>query len=102
MKIAVALDESDENSEISFRGGRAGYSLVFENGRLSEVLKNPFAISGGGVGFGVAYMLADKGVELVIAGRFGSDMEAALKERHLDFEEMQGVIKDVIKKITSI
>jgi len=84
MKIAIASDGKDENSEISSRGARAPFYLIFEKGKLVETIKNPFAIGGGGAGWSVAHMLADKKVNLVIAGRVGPNMEMALKRKRIE------------------
>ena len=81
MKIAVASEGKDLDSEISERGGRAPFYLVFEDKKLVETIKNPFATGGGGAGFSVAYMLAEKKVSLVIAGKLGGNMVSALKEK---------------------
>jgi len=94
-KIAVASEGKDENSEISVRGGRAPYYLVFENKKLVEIIKNPFAVGGGGAGFSVAHMLADKKIDLVYAGRFGPNMEFALKDKKVKFKESSGKVKGV-------
>lgn len=99
MRIAIASEKKDIESEVSLRGGRAPYYLIFENKKLIEVIKNPFAVGGGGAGWSVAYMLADKKIDLVIAGRIGGNMEFALKEKGLKFKEVSGKIKDVIKNI---
>ena len=97
MKIAIASEGKDENSEISSRGGRAPYYLIFENKKLIETIKNPFAAGSGGAGFSVAYMLAEKKVNLVIAEKIGGNMESALKEKGIEFkEESQKKIKEVI------
>mgnify|MGYP000675098905 CR=1 FL=1 len=90
MKIAIASEGDNENSEISLKGGRAPYYLIFEDKKLVEVIKNPFATGSGGAGFSVAYMLADKKVNLVIAGKFGGNMESALKEKGIEFREESG------------
>ena len=97
MKIAIASDGKDENSEISSRGARAPFYLIFEKGKLVETIKNPFAIGGGGAGWSVAHMLADKKVNLVIAGRVGPNMETALKEKGLKSKESSGKVKDSVK-----
>jgi len=98
MKVAIASEGKDENSEISQRGGRAPYYLIFEDKKIVEVIKNPFATGSGGAGFSVAYMLADKKVDLVIAGKFGGNMESALKEKGIKFKEESGrKVKEVIK-----
>ena len=90
MKLAVASEGNDLESEISSKGGRAPYYLVFENEKLLEKIKNPFAIGSGGAGWSVAYMLAEKKVELVIAGQVGKNMELALKEKGIKFKEETG------------
>jgi len=100
MKVAIASEGKDENSEVSQRGGRAPYYLIFEDRKLIESIKNPFATGSGGAGFSVAYMLADKKVNLVIAGKFGGNMEYALKEKGIKFKEESGKkVKDIIKEI---
>ena len=98
MKIAIASEGKDKNSEISLRGGRAPYYLIFEDKELVEALKNPFAVGGGGAGWSVAYMLAEKEVNLVVAGRAGPNMEFALKEKGLKFKQASGKVKDFIQK----
>ena len=98
MKIAIASEQKDENGEISQRAGRATYYLLFENNKLKEVIKNPFAVGGGGAGWSIAYMLADKKVDLVIAGNIGGNMQTALKEKNIKYKESTGKIKDNLSK----
>ena len=43
-------------------------------------------------------MLADKKVELVVAGRAGPNMEFALKQKKIKFKEASGKVKEVIKQ----
>jgi len=86
MKIAIASEGKELNSTISEQGGRAPYYLIFENGVLIETIKNPF-LSGGGAGWSVAYMLAEKGVEKVILGNVGDKMQTALEEKGIQFIE---------------
>ena len=96
MKIAVASEGKNKDSEISLRGGRAPYYLIFEKKKLIEVIKNPFAIGGGGAGWSVAYILANKKISLVIAGRAGPNMEFALKQKNIKFKEASGKISDIL------
>ena len=96
MKIAIASEGKEETSEISLKGARAPYYLLFKEKKLLEVIKNPFAVGGGGAGWSVAHMLAEKKIDLVIAGRIGSNMESALKEKNIEFREESG------KKINEI
>jgi predicted Fe-Mo cluster-binding NifX family protein len=98
MKIAVAVIGEDEDSEISGRAGRAPYYLIFEAGKVVEKLSNPFSMGGGGAGFGVAKLLADKGVDAVVAGNFGPNMEQALSSRGVKTITMAGKAKEAVLK----
>ena len=100
MKIAVATDEKNENAEISEKAGRASYYLIFdEEGALLETISNPFSQGGGGAGLGVSKMLADKSVDIVVAGRFGENMEGDLKSRGLKFFEKSGEAKSEARTV---
>ncbi len=87
MKIAIATKNKTINSEIAENAGRSPYYLIFENGELLEVIKNPF-LHGGGAGFSVAYMFAEKQVDLFIAGKIGEKMQSALNQKGVEFKEM--------------
>ena len=100
MKIAIASISRNENAEISPRPGRSKFYLLFyKNGKLLEVVSNPFSRGGGGAGFGVAKMLADKGVDVVIGGQFGENMEGALRERGLKYYEMTGSVREGLVRV---
>jgi len=95
MKIAVASQAKGEEAKISGQAGRSPFYLVFdEQGALLETVKNPFSRGGGGAGFGVAKMLADKKVDLVVAGEFGPKMIGALEERGLRALEAEGTVRE--------
>lgn len=97
MKIAIASTTKNFDGEISEQGGRAPYYLIVgEQGELLEAIKNPFAKGGGGAGPSVAKMLADKGVNKVVVGKIGENMQSALKEREIEYEPANGLIKDYL------
>ena len=96
MKIAVGSMDKSAYSAVAVQAGRAPFYLIFENSELIETIKNPFSMGGGGAGLGVAKMLADKGINKVIAGKFGDKMTIALQERGVDFEEKEGKIQDCV------
>lgn len=96
-RIAIASEGKDIDSEISPRGGRAPYYLIFEDKKLVEVIKNPFAVGSGGAGWSVAYMFSDKKVDLVIAGKIGPNMETALKQKKIQSKETSGKVSEYLK-----
>ena len=98
MKIAVASSGKEKDSKVSEMAGRAPYYLLFnEKGELEDTIKNPFAIGGGGAGWSVAHMLAEKGVKQVIAGRAGPNMEFALKQKKIKFKQTSGKVSDSLR-----
>ena len=99
IRVAIASKGKDENSEIAEKAGRAPYYLILQEKKLAEILSNPFRIGGGGAGFGVAKMLADKKVEFVIAGKFGENMKRALEMRGLKYLEATGKVKEVLNRL---
>jgi len=100
MRIAVASTGKDDTSEVSPRPGRSRFYLIFDtDGHLVEVLSNPFSRGGGGAGFGVAKMLADKGVDIVVGGQFGEKMEGALTGRGLKYLQMSGYVKEALEEL---
>jgi predicted Fe-Mo cluster-binding NifX family protein len=100
MKIAIASESKELFSIVSNRGGRAKYYLIFENKKLVETIKNPFAVGGGGAGFSVVEMLYDKQVDLVIGGKFGSNMLSAIENKNMKYLEISNKkIEDIIKDI---
>lgn len=98
MRVAIASTGDNENSEMSPIAGRAPYYLIYENKKLVKAIKNPFAVGGGGAGFGVAKMLKDENVNLVISGHFGENMINALKDKGINKKEVKGgTVKEVIE-----
>ncbi len=100
MKIAIASDGKEITSTISEKGGRASYYLIFENGVLLEIFKNPFAVGGGGAGPSVAKVLKGKGISKVFGKKFGEKMISALQERKVKFEETTFLtVKEVLETV---
>ena len=100
MKIAVASVTPKETSEISPKSGRSRFFLIFGGeGNLPEVLPNPFSRGGGGAGFAVAKVLADKGVDIGVGSQIGEHMEEALTMRKVKYYEMTGNVKDAVAQI---
>jgi len=101
MKIAIASPKS-EASSVASQAGRAPYYLIYDEKKdLLESISNPFAVGGGGAGFGVAKMLADKGVEIIVAGKFGDKMEQAIVGRGARHLEFDGSVADALEAVLS-
>jgi len=100
VKVAIASNGKDENANLSEKSGRAPYYLIFENGKLVKVVKNPFRIGGGGAGFGVAEMLSDEKVEMVVSGQFGPNITGVFESKRIQFKEMPSMtVKEALEKI---
>jgi len=42
VKTAIASNGKDEKAQVSEVSGRAPYFLIFEDGKLTKTIKNPF------------------------------------------------------------
>ena len=83
MKIAIAVENKNIESNVSMAVGRAPYYLLFEDNKQVKEIKNPFAVGGGGAGFSVVQMLSNEDVNVVIGGKFGDNIISALKEKNM-------------------
>lgn len=80
--IAVAALGLDESAEISVHAAHAPNFLLFgDDGRLKEVVANPFLRDHQDTAPKVVELLQGKGVRLLIAGDLGARMAQLLDER---------------------
>ena len=95
MKTAIGSTTNDISGEISEKGGRSPFYLIFDDSNeLLEVIKNPFAVGGGGAGFGVAKMLSDIDVKKIVVGKAGGNMRSAVEAAGIELVEKEGLLKD--------
>ncbi len=100
MKIAIASTTKDSSGDISEKGGRSPFYLIFdENLKLIESIKNPFAHGGGGAGFGVAKMLEDKKINTMTVSQIGKNMEVAFSEANIKLISKTGSISSYLKTL---
>jgi predicted Fe-Mo cluster-binding NifX family protein len=100
MKVAIASNGKELSSEMSNVAGRAPYYLIFEDKKLVNTIKNPFAVGGGGAGFGVAKMLEKENIDMIIVGHIGQNMEGALKSAGIKYKkENNKTIKQIIDNL---
>lgn len=100
MKIAIAAEAPDVDTEIAAHAARAAYYLIFNpDGRLQAALANPAAASGQGAGPAAAQFLAGQGVELVAAGEFGPRFLDVLEVRGIKSVQVTGRATDVVARL---
>lgn len=100
MRIAVASEGKDLDSLVSNVSGRAPYYLVVEDNKIVQTIKNPFAVGGGGAGLGVAKMLKNQNIGIVISQKFGPKMISALNDYGIKQKEVDEIsVKDSLKVI---
>ena len=97
MKIAIASDSKGEDSSIYAQAGRTPYFQIIEDGKIVDVLPNPFAVGGGGAGLAVTRMLSERGVNKIVAGQIGPKMLMALEQADIEIEQIQGKVSDYLK-----
>ena len=101
LKVAAAADGQEKTSLISMVAARAPYFMIFDkNGHLLETVVNPYTDAESGAGSKTVNFLAEKKVTVIIAGRFGRKMKAALKDTNIKYIEQQGTVIDKVKEVT--
>jgi len=100
MRIAVAASAPNQTQPVAQHGARAEFYLVFdETASTHEALENPFKDYPKSVGIHVADFLADKSIDLVVAGRFGAGFARALDAKGVRYKELHGTIEDIVKDL---
>lgn len=74
MKIALPVDEKNENSRICVSYGRAPYYMIFDSDSAKvEFVQNTAADSAGGAGIKAAQLLVNHKVNILITERCGQN-----------------------------
>ena len=98
--IAVASDGETLKANVSHTAARGPYFLIIDtNGKLLEVVENPYKETRGGAGVSAANFLAEKDVTILVAGNCGSKMKDALETQKIAFFEFEGIAEEAIKKV---
>lgn len=79
MKIAIGTLSGDLEAAISERFARAPWFLIIEDGKVIEVLEGGAVSVGHGASGIAVQMLADHGVQAVVAQQLGPKAAAAIK-----------------------
>ncbi len=103
MKVAISTTSGGLDDKVSEVFGRAvSFTIVdIENGDVKnvEVVRNDFAVRGGGAGVAVSQFLVDKGVNAVITGNIGPNALAVLSSAGVKVYNGGGLkVKEAIEK----
>jgi predicted Fe-Mo cluster-binding NifX family protein len=99
--IAVASDDVEATSLVSNTAGRSRYYLLFSGTDFVQVLNNPFLAKGPGATPALIDYLAQKGVGVVIAGRFGPLMIEAMNMKGMKYIQFSGVAQDAAEQVVN-
>ncbi len=98
--IAVASDERTQPANVSSQAARCAYYMIFDSeGKLMDVIDNPYKGENGGAGPSAANFLGNKGVIVVVAENFGSKMINAMKSKGIKFTKFKGIAGDAVKEV---
>lgn len=101
MKIAIASEKNSIEGKVSKRAGRAEHILIFEDGEFQKSIKNPFAVGGGGAGFGVIRLLSKEKVKVFVAGEFGQNLIRAMEDEDIKgFEKPDMQVAKAVEEVT--
>jgi len=104
MKVAISTTSGGLDDKVSEVFGRAvSFTTVdLKDGEITniEVVRNDFAVRGGGAGVAVSRFLVDKGVEAIITGDVGPNALSVLSSAGVKIYSGGGlVVKEAIEKL---
>ena len=96
--IAVAASNKTVSASVSGQAGRSPFFLLFDKqGNFVEGVDNPYK-DAGRAGIPTLDFLAGKGVTVLVAEGFGSQIVEVMKSRGMRPVEFKGNAKDAVKK----
>ena len=103
MKIAVSTTSGGLDDKVSEVFGRAvSFTIVdVENGDIKsvEVVRNDYAVRGGGAGIAVSQFLANKGVKVVLTGNVGPNALSVLNSAGIKVYRASGLkVSEAVEK----
>jgi predicted Fe-Mo cluster-binding NifX family protein len=100
MKIVISATSNKINQSFNPRFGRADYFILIDSEtREWEALPNPAAGASGGAGPQAVQFIADKGVDVVISGRYGPSAFTALEAAGIKaYLAEDGTVDEVLGK----
>ena len=103
MKIAVAAGSKTAKASVSNMAAKCPYYLIFNNkGELIEVIDNPYRDASRGAGPSAANFLAQRDIDIIVAGSFGSKMVNTLENKGVTHFEFKGLADDAVKRVLKL
>ena len=98
-KIAVAANDKTPSAAVSKQAGLAPFFLFFDGkGKMTEAIENPYKDKEG-AGKSVAELLGNKGVTVVVAEEFGSQIVEVMKRKGIKAVSFKGSAEEAVKKV---
>jgi predicted Fe-Mo cluster-binding NifX family protein len=100
MRVGVAAEEAALDAAVSARFGRCARFVIVETDTMSfEEVMNPARDLPGGAGPAAVQTLADRRVEVAIAGEFGPKAQRALDVAGIRGITASGSIRDAVARV---
>lgn len=98
-KIAVAANDKTPSAAVSKQAGLAPFFLFFDGkGKMTEAIENPYKDKEG-AGKSVAELLGNKGVTVVVAEEFGTQIVEVMKRKGIKAVSFKGSVEEAVKKV---
>ncbi len=99
--IAVASEDVEATSLVSPFAARSRYYLLFSGTDFVQVVNNPFLPKAGEAAPLVVDYLAQKGVGVLVAGRFGPIMVEAMNKRGMKYIQFSGAAQEAAERVVN-
>jgi len=103
MKIAVAASSKSAKASVSNIAAKCPYYHIFNNkGEFIELIDNPYKDASRGAGPLAVNFLVQRGIDIIVAGSFGSKMIDALRNNGKTHFEFKGSVDDAVKRVLKL
>ena len=101
MKVAICVDENNEEAQISEVFGRCKYFAIYDTeSKKLEFIQNPGDGASRGAGISAGQILIDKDVEKLYCADIGPNAERILKHGNIKIEVIQGKsVEEIISEL---
>ena len=99
--IAVASDDVEATSLVGNFAAQSQYYLLFSGTDFVQVVNNPFLPRGSASASFIVDYLSQKGVGVVVAGRFGPNMIEAMNRRGMKYFQFSGTAQEAAERVAN-